>query len=251
MIKIILIFLSVALLFTSCGISSDSKNSIPVILTEESEKNTVNFIDDIIFLGESTTYHLKNRGVLSGGKNTKQVWGPKSGTLMLDPTITECRIIYPDTNEEISLEEAIRKKQPKIMLLTFGLNGATGFIKRGQGYFDYCYQELINLIKRTSPNTEIIINSCFPVAKNMDMSHYTTDSKTLNSHIDTINVWAEKLSQKNNILFINTSVVLKNTDGYLSSDLQAEDGYHLNTKAYKIMLKYLNDKLQSEKEKQN
>ena len=57
--------------------------------------------------------------------------------------------------------------------------------------------------------------------------------------------------EENNILFINTSIVLKNTDGYLSPDLQAEDGYHLNTKAYKIMLKYLNDKLQSEKEKQN
>ena len=246
MFKIILIFLSIVLLLTSCGPANNNGDSLPAVITKENEQTTINYIDDIIFLGESTTYHLKNRGVLSGGKNTKQVWGPKSGTLMLDTTIEECRIIYPDTGEEISLEEAIKRKKPKIMLLTFGLNGATIFIKRGESYFDFCYQKLIDLIKRTSPNTEIIINSCFPIAENMDMSHYTIDSKTLNSYIDTINVWAEKSAKQNDIRFINTSVILKNSDGYLSADLQAEDGYHLNTKAYKIMLNYLNDKLQNE-----
>ena len=251
MFKIILILLSATILLCSCATRSSAENSLPAVLTDEaSTENDArsDYIDEIIFFGESTTYHLKSRGVLSGGRDTKQVWGPRSGTLMLDSTIGECRIVYPDTNEELSLEDALKRKQPKAMLLTFGLNGATIFIKRGEEYFDYCYQRLIDLIREHSPNTEIIINSCFPIAKNMDMSNYTIDSRTLNSYIDTLNAWAENLAQKNDIRFINTSVVLKDSSGYLSPTLQAEDGYHLNSEAYKVMLKYLNEKLQDNKE---
>ena len=123
---------------------------IQVIVTDgNNEKVTIenqseSIIDDIIFLGESTTYHLKSRGVLKDGKNTKQVWSPKSGTLMLDASTSDCRIVYPETNEEISLSEALKRKQPKIMTLTFGLNGAPSFITRGRDYFKFCYKKLLD-----------------------------------------------------------------------------------------------------------
>ena len=205
-------------------------------------------INNIIFLGESTTYHLKSRGVLLDGKNTTQVWGPKSGTLMLDPTINDCRIVYPELNQELSLCDALQKKKPEIMLLTFGLNGATNFISRGDSYFKHCYQKLIDEIKKNSPKTEIIINSCFPVAKNMDMSRYTVNSKTLNSYIDTINKWAAEIAEKNGLHYTNSASAIKDSDGYLAPEFQVEDGYHLNSKAYKIILKYIDNDLQKHKE---
>ena len=233
----------------SCNLQSNTLDSdVAVISTEtdntENIKATSISIDDIIFLGESTTYHMKSRGVLSGGKETTQVWAPKSGTLMLDPSTSECRIIYPETKEEISLEEAIKAKKPKVLLFTFGLNGATSFIKRGEGYFKLCYQKLLDTVKKSSPTTEIIINSCFPIAKNMDMSRYTVDAKALNHYIDNINAWACRLAKENQVRYIDTASVIKDNDGFLASDLQAEDGYHLNEKAYKLILKYLNTELQ-------
>ena len=41
------------------------------------------YIDSIIFLGDSTTYGLKAYAVLTDGKKTKQVWTPSNGTLTL------------------------------------------------------------------------------------------------------------------------------------------------------------------------
>ena len=235
----------------SCGVQSIADSNIAVIATDISEsessalENNKISIDDIIFLGESTTYHLKSRGVLSGGKETTQVWGPKSGTLMLDTTINDCRIIYPEDNLEMSLGEALKRKQPKIMLLTFGLNGAANFITRGESYFKFCYQKLIDEIKTNSQNTEIIINSCFPIAQNMDMSRYTVDARGLNLYIDNINLWAQNLARENNLRYTDSASVLKDAEGFLTPELQAEDGYHLNERAYELILKYLDNELKN------
>ena len=237
---IICILISALLLFNACEKKAVQKNELPAAITEEETRaDNDNYLNDITFLGESTTYHLKSRGVLSGGKDTTQVWAPKSGTLMLDASICDCRIIYPETKEEISLEEALRRKQPKYMLLTFGLNGAPGFISQGEKYFKRCYQKLIDLIREYSPNTKIIINSCFPIAKNMDMSHYSIDAKTLNSYIDIINGWAKALADENKARYTNTASCLKDSENYLKTEFQAEDGYHLNKNAYYEILKVL------------
>lgn len=247
MLKAILCFI-ILFTLTACGTVNTVDPPLPVIVTEESDLKETNYIDTVTFFGESTTYHLKSRGVLSGGKNTLQVWGPKSGTLMLDPAINDCRIIYPETNEEISLEEALKRKRPETMLLTFGLNGATNFIARGDPYFKYCYQKLIDTIKKASPQTRIIINSCFPVAKNMDMSRYTIDSQVLNSYIDTLNKWAKEIAHTNNLQYTDSASVIKDEQGYLDARYQVDDGYHLNTEAYRLILKYLNENIQTNKE---
>lgn len=242
--KLLLILLCTVLLFTSC---STSKGDAPISLTviEENQASDASYTDDIIFLGESTTYHLKSRGVLSEGKDTKQVWAPKSGTLMLDPTVKDCMIVYPETGEEISLSDALTRKNPKMLCLTFGLNGATSFIARGDSYFKYCYQDLVDLIKEKSPNTKIIINSCFPIANKMDMSRYTITAEVLNSYIDTLNIWACSIAEKNGLIFIDTASALKDKDGYLMTEYSADDGYHLTADAYRVILKAINDTLQN------
>lgn len=247
MSKILILIITFTIIFTSCSkeesiVSAD----IPAISTEAIAEKEEPFIDKFIFLGESTTYHLKSRGVLSEGTNTKQVWAPKSGTLMLDFSTCYCRIVLPETNQEIELTDALRIKQPEYMMLTFGLNGATMFLSQGKEYFQACYQKLIDTVMSASPNTKIYINSCFPVAKNMDMSNYKIDSKTLNDYIDTINLWARDLALKNGIIYINTASTVKDSYGYLNEKFQAEDGYHLNASAYKAILEYIKNTPQGE-----
>lgn len=239
MFKIILISLIASLILSSCGSDRNNCSDMPTENIKEASNVFPDYIDEIIFLGESTTYHLKSRGVLKDGANTTQVWAPKSGTLMLEPSISDCRIIYPETREEISLEEAIEKKKPKYMMLTFGLNGAPSFISRGEKYFKSCYQRLLDLIKSKSPNTKIIINSCFPIAKDMDMSRHTITASELNGYIDALNLWAKELAFDNGILYLESASVLKDEAGYLKNNFKEQDGYHLNTKAYKCFLEYL------------
>ena len=244
MFKKIFIIPVAILLFVSFLLPAYKNQAINTSLNvsdELSPKNDLGqeYIDSIVFLGESTTYHLKSRGVLSGGTQTNQVWAPKSGTLMLDLSTDSCRIVYPESGEELDIADAMQRKKPKYIMLTFGLNGATKTISKGSDYFKSCYLDLINTLRTASPETTIIIQSCFPVAKSMNTDNYSVDVATLNSYIDIINGWARELAESELLKFVNSSEVLKDSDGFLREEYQAGDGYHLTKGAYAEILKYI------------
>ncbi len=197
------------------------------------------YINSFVFMGESTTYHLKSRGVLSGGTATTQVWGPKSGTMMLDASAFATRIVYPESGEELDIGVAAKQKQPRRLLLCFGLNGAVGSIARGSAYFKKCYSSLIDTVLASSPSTQIVIQSCYPIAASMDMSGYSVDAKTLNGYIDNINSWARELCEERGIPYLNTCEILKDGNGFLFEEYQSGDGYHLTREAYLEILKYI------------
>lgn len=217
----------------------ETLSSIEAIGTLDGADMGEEYIDSFVFFGESTTYHLKSRGVLSGGTDTPQVWGTKNGTAKLDITIRELRIVYPETNELLTVGEAAARKKPRRMFLCFGLNGAVGNIKKGAEHFKTCYRLLIDEIKEKSPSTEIFLASAFPVAENMDMSRYSVDVDTLNSYIATINSWTRELANEYGFTYLNVAEPLTDSRGRLCLEYQVGDGHHLTAEAYKIMLKYM------------
>lgn len=233
-------------LLQACG---EDSASLPTSVSDVCEDSSVilgktedmgdDYIDSFIFFGESTTYHLKSRGVLSGGTATTQVLGDASGTVNLDPSTADMKIIYPDTGELMSLFDAVALKKPRYMLLTFGLNGAVSNVKRGREYYQACYLKLINKIRAASPSTKIILQSCFPVAKNMDMSNYSVSLEELNECISTINGWVCELADREGLRYLNTCEVLTDRDGRLKLEYQSGDGHHLTREAYLIILKYI------------
>ncbi len=248
---LIIPFLSFTILLSSCthkvpsdtqAFATDTYDAVNTKETKSLEKTPdagQEYIDSFIFIGESTTYHLKSRGVLSGGKNTTQIWAPENGTVNLDITTKDIKIVYPQTNEAMTFGQAAKKLKPKRIMLTFGLNGAVTKIKKGKNYFHSCYLSLINDILQSSPNTEIILQSCFPIAENMDMSNYTVDAHTLADYIKIINSWSEELAINEGFGYINTWEALANDDGFLYPEYDASDGYHLNTEAYLKILEYI------------
>ena len=197
------------------------------------------YLDRFIFLGESTTYHLKNRGVLRGGKETTQVWGPDSGTLTLDLTITTAKIRYPETGEYLTVAEAAERKRPDILVLTFGLNGAPTTLKRGADAYKTVYRSLIDALITASPTTNIVLQSCFPVAENMDMSRYSMTLDELNDGIRTINTWTRELAEEYRLFYLNTAEILTDENGRLKFQYQNGDGYHLTREAYLDILTYI------------
>ena len=211
----------------------------PSAIVAESEKMGEDYLDSFVFFGESTLYHLKNRGVLRGGTKTTQVWGADNGTAMLDPAISSLRIRYPETGELMTVREAAKRKQPERMLLCFGLNGAIQFGKRGGDYFKDCYRLLLREIREASPSTKIAIASCFPVAKNMDMSRYSVTLDELNALIDRINGWAIELCEEEGLPYLAVNEILKDEHGSLNIEYQNGDGHHLTRGAYLEILTYL------------
>ena len=219
--------------------TTSEKEAAPSAALGESEDMGKEYIDSFVFFGESTTYHLKSRGVLSGGRNTTQVLGNSSGTAILDADTASTEVIYPETGETMSFREAIGRKKPKYLFMSFGLNGAAYKLRRGKDYFKNCYRELIGEVRRASPNTKIILGSCYPVAENMDMSRYSLTLDGLNEAIETLNDWAEELCTEENVRYLNINESLADENGRLRLEYQVGDGHHLTAEAYEKILYYI------------
>lgn len=198
------------------------------LLTETPDAGT-EYQDKFVFLGDSTTYGIMYYGVLSGGKNTTQVWTPKSGTLALfNQSIAT--IVYPETGEEILIADAAEKKQPEYMLITLGVNGVASM---DEEYFKSEYSKLIQSILTASPNTKIILNTIYPVASNYDVSSGIDNTKIVEA-----NKWIEAIAEENNVRFLNSYEVIVDGDGYMKTEYNS-DGLHMNADGYSKVLEYL------------
>ncbi|MBE6546405.1 MAG: hypothetical protein E7668_03050 [Ruminococcaceae bacterium] len=218
---------------------SDTQATVSSVILKQTEDRGQEYLDRFIFFGESTTYHLKNRGVLSGGTDTKQVWGPDNGTVNLDTAIRSLRIRYPETGEYLTVGEALRRKKPAYLLLCFGLNGAVQKVRQGEAYYKDCYRLLLDEVRAASPDTKILLQACYPVSANMDMSRYTCTVDELNGYIRTINGWTLELAEEYGIRYLDTAALLADSDGFLRSEYQNGDGHHLTTAAYEAVLHYI------------
>ncbi len=195
----------------------------------------------LIFFGESTTAHLRSRGVLQNGTNTTQVWANDSGTMLLSPKITSQKIRYPKTGEYLTIAEALSFEQPAYMVLSFGLNGILGFAENTDAYLAY-YQHLIDTIQKASPNTAIIVQTVYPVAapKNTSDWHFSQAPEAINQKIELLNAVLPTLAKNNGrVKIADTASVLRDQNGSLCAKYDTGDGIHLTAAAYTELLAYL------------
>ena len=194
------------------------------------------YLDSIVFVGDSTTAHLRSRGVLTGGTDTKQVWVPSDNTLLLDINITQKKIVYPRTGEQMTIAAAAASEKPAYMVLTIGLNGVTSFVNN-KNLYQNCYGKLIDAIREASPDTKIILQSVFPVAANQKT--FSVDAATLNGYIDTLNGYVKELAETKEVRYLDTASALKGADGNMPHSYQNGDGIHLTAEGYRVILDYI------------
>ena len=206
------------------------------------------YIDSIIFLGDSTTYHLKSRGVLTGGKDTKQVWSGSdvdesgkvipAGTLTLDGRITSAHVYYPRTGESLTIAQALEKEKPEYLIITLGVNGIS-YVNlddtKSVNNFISCYKALVNAARKASPDTKIILQSIFPVTE----AYSQNGNGITNEKIDAANTWITQLAKDTGCKYLDSANVLKNDNGALSAIYDNGDGYHLTADAYRAVLQYI------------
>ncbi|MGI5936764.1 MAG: SGNH/GDSL hydrolase family protein [Oscillospiraceae bacterium] len=196
----------------------------------ETEDMGQEYLDRIVFLGDSTTYGLKAYSMLSGGTDTTQVWTPASGTLALfNQSIAT--IVYPETGEEITIVEAVTRKQPEYLLITLGVNGVSSM---DEEYFTLEYKKLVNNILEASPDTKIILNSIYPVASNYDKQEYINNEK-----ITAANGWIRNLAEELGVRYLDSASVITGPDGFLMDEYQNGDGIHLNSAGFSRILEYI------------
>ncbi len=201
----------------------------PAILAESADMGQ-EYIDSIIFLGDSTTYGMGPYAVLKDGRNTKQVWTPVNGTLTLDQAVKK-KIKYPETGEEITPAEAAAQKLPAYMVITLGVNGVS-FMNEEQ--FITEYKKLVESIKQASPETKIILQSIFPVGTNWEKQESINNQK-----ITLANTWVLKVAEACGVKYLDTASVLHGDDGWLIASYQNGDGMHFNEVGYRAVLNYI------------
>ena len=186
--------------------------------------------DKLIFVGDSLTAHLINRGVLTGGTNTRQVWRSESNMVNLNSEVTSAKIIFPGTGEKMTIADAAGEAEPEILIITLGTDWGVSYLSETE--FKDCYAKLVKAIQKQSPKTTIVLQSIFPV---------TATCATLdNAKIDAANQWVKAVAAENDCYYLDTQSVLKDENNCLKAEYcNSSDGIHLGTNAYEAILSYI------------
>ena len=185
--------------------------------------------DKLIFVGDSLTAHMANRGVLTGGTATYQVWRTENNLLNLNAQVTEAKIVLPGTGEKLTIAEAAKRTKPSILVITLGTDWGVAYLNEEE--FKACYSALVEKIQAASPNTKIILQSIFPVTKDCVVPD--------NAKIDAANRWVKSVAAAYRCRYLDTQSILKDETGALKPEYcNSSDGIHLTTEAYVRILSY-------------
>ena len=200
----------------------------------------------VFFFGESTTAHLaRSGGILDTDAHRGRVWRDESGTRYLDARILSSPVLYYEGNraEKIPFAEAVERAQPRVIVLSFGLNGVTRWSRDPEAFLRN-YRTLIEGIRARSPNTKMILQSVYPVGEN---TVFSLSKGELNRQICNLNVHIEKLAQEyENTEYVNTAALLFDASGALSATFDSGDGIHLTNEAYRMILAFLEQTIGAE-----
>ena len=190
----------------------------------------IEYQDSLVFVGDSLTAHLINRGVLTGGTNTKQVWRSESNMINLNSEVTSAKIIFPGTGEKMTIAEAAGEAKPAVLVITLGTDWGVAYLSEAE--FKDCYGKLVKAVQKESPKTKVVLQSIFPVTASC--------SSLDNAKIDTANKWVKAVAAENECYYLDTQSVLKDENNCLKAEYcNSADGIHLGTNAYQIILGYI------------
>lgn len=210
----------------------EGPQSASVTLAETTDYGQ-NYVNNIIFVGDTTISGLADSGMLAYGSDTKQVWTGEDGDLALDFSTYKTAIVYPETGKTLTIPEAVKEKRPDYLIITLGISNGVGFCSE-ENFKDY-YGKLISATKEASPDTKIILQSVFPISRKFEKqnSGITADK------IKDANLWITELAAQNSVRYLDTTEVLQDKDGYLLQEYDSGDGLHLNSAGYNAMLSYI------------
>ncbi len=186
--------------------------------------------DKLVFVGDSLTAHLINRGVLTGGQNTRQVWRTESNMLNLNSEVTSAKIVYPGTGETMTIAEAAKAAKPEILIITLGTDWGVAYLSEAD--FKDCYTKLVKAVQKASPDTTVVLQSIFPVTAKCTLLD--------NAKIDTANKWVKAVAAETGSRYLDTQSILKDENNCLKAEYcNSSDGIHLGADAYKAILAYI------------
>lgn len=202
------------------------------VTLEATDDAGIEYQDSLVFVGDALTAQLINKGVLTGGTNTPQVWRSESNSYIfnLNAEVTSTKIILPGSGEQMTVAQAAKEAKPSILIITLGADWGVSYLSEEE--FKSCYDKLVKAVQKASPRTDVVLQSIFPV---------TAGCTSLdNSKIDTANQWVKEVAAANECYYLDTQSVLKDENNCLRADFcDSSNGMSLNQTAYATILAYI------------
>lgn len=202
----------------------------PPVTLGETEDMGQDYLDAIVFYGDSNTNGLRLLELLPGGYGTDQIWTPMSGTLTLSRWNID-KIVYPETWTEMDVTAAMALKKPAYLIVNLGMNGIS-FMDRD--YFIETYTAMAEALHAASPDTKIMLSSIYPVAKS-----YPYQKDINNDKITQANGWIRDIAEAEGLRYLDTAAALRDENGDLPENLQDGNGFHLTAEGYGLVLDYI------------
>ena len=203
---------------------------IAMVQVVENGRVDASYFDDAIFLGDSLADGFK---VYSRSLDLRD-----SGAKYLTQKSTSPRTflqpgVHVDAGEgPVDVWAVIERLQPGKMYITLGTNALMAMTPED---FIATYYQLIDKIRRTSPDTQIYVTTVTPVSAWKS----TAEPRLSFDRIYRSNQLIAKMCVEKNLALINLYDVLKSSSGYLREDIAAKDGIHLSPTGYREWLDYL------------
>ena len=188
------------------------------------------YIDSLIFLCDSSLIGLRNYGMLSGGENSSQIWTSPSGVMAV-ADLAESRIVFPNDGSIITAANAAMVVQPPILIIALGNDGISNIDQ-----FDFInkYEDLINGIRKNSPNTWI---ACIPLTS-VTIDYNMGDGLTA-AKCNEVNTWIQTVCMDTGAYYCDAVSAVQDVSGLLLQEYASSDGRTLNSTGINQILQYL------------
>ena len=203
---------------------------IYTIQATENGRVDVSYFDDAIFLGDSLADGFKVYAGWMSLKDTSAVYLTQQGTT--PRTFLQPGAMVDAGRGPVDVWAVIEQRQPGKMYITLGTNA---LMAMDPPEFIESYSQLIDKIKKTSPDTVIYITTITPTTE----KKAAAEPRLSYERIYEANKLIAKMCNEKGAVILNLYDLLKDETGYLDVDIAAGDGYHLSPAGYRIWLDYL------------
>lgn len=182
------------------------------------------YLDDTLWIGDSNTVRMYRYEQIA-----LENYMGLEGMGIEGVSGVQC-VYFSGDSTVYTIPQAIKKVQPRRIIMTFGTNNADGSISANA--FIATYKSAIKEVQAAYPYADLIIGAIPPVASKRSYPNVSMQN------IDAFNKELVAMAKELDLPFLNTGEILKDATGFGKTEYLYEDGLHFNAKGIKALLEY-------------
>lgn len=195
------------------------------IILPYNEHKTPDYLGETLFIGDSNTVGLSAYGYMP----LQNVLGKKS--MGIQGFLSDNYVWFKGFSNPVTAVEAAGLLCPRRIIINFGTNNAAG---TSVSDFISLYKTALHNLEQLCPYSDIIVAAVLPVG------YYRENYSIKQSTVDSFNLALARMCSEMGYKFLDYSEVFKDSkSGYMNPNYVADDGIHLNSNGYSILLEYV------------